>query len=484
MSRTRLRASVVGLVCLVAAACSAFEGDVERSAGPAPGGDEAPTRGAPVEGADGVGDTYFPGLGNGGYDVISYDIDIEWIPDTGEIDGVTTILLSPTQPLATFNLDLYGLDVARVAVDDEDADFDRDGRELTVRPGEVLIPDAEVTVVVDYGGTPEPDPTASFVFAAGWIADGDDVYVASEPSGGATWFPSNDHPSDKATYRISITVPDRLVAVANGVPTGPSGGEPLDGDRLRFVYEMNDPMATYLASVIIGDLEISESEAPNGLPLRDVYPPDMASVVESAFELTGEMIVLFEEWFGPYPFDLYGHAVVDARLGFALENQTLSLFGADLVNYSGVDDIVAHELAHQWFGNHVSPAEWRDIWLNEGFATFAEWIFIEEFFDVPIEDSARDAHDLSRSGVAPGDPGAGDLFNGAVYNRGGLVLYALLHEIGEDDFREVLLEWVERFGGGSASTGEFIDLATEISGADLDDLFDTWLYDEDLPAFP
>lgn len=482
-SRSRFLVVVLAL-CTVVAACSRFDGGPERAVGPDDTTDQDTAPVDPIEGTDGVGDAYFPGLGNGGYDVDSYDLDIGWVPEDEELIGTATITMVPDVALATFNLDLYGMEVDSVTVDGASADFDRDGRELIVTPAEILQPGATVVVEVAYHGTPEPDPTTSFVFTAGWIADGDDVYVASEPSGAATWFPGNDHPSDKATYRIAVTVPDHLVAVANGLGVGPPEGEPVDGGRRRFVYEMNDPMATYLAAVHIGDLEISESEAPNGIPLRDVYPPQLADAVADAFELTGEMLVVFEDWFGPYPFDLYGHGVVDERLGFALENQTLSLFGTDLVGFGGVAEIVAHELAHQWFGNHVSLAGWRDIWLNEGFATFAEWIFVEEFLDGSIEDEARDVHDLSTNLGAPGDPGADDLFGGAVYNRGGLVLYALMVEIGEEDFRALLLEWVERYGGGDAATDDFIALAEEISGDDLDDLFDAWLFGDQLPAFP
>jgi aminopeptidase N len=321
----------------------------------------------------------------------------------------------------------------------------------------------------------------SDVFAVGWHTDGRDAYVVSEPAGAATWFPANDHPVDKAEYRIEVTVPSDLGVIANGRRTSLVSSDGTD----TYVFEAGDPMATYLASVVIGDLEFVEDAAPNGVPLRSAYPRRLAEAAAVDFARTGEMLVAFEERFGPYPFEVYGQVVVDEPLGFALENQTVSLFGSDLVSGRGtVDAVVAHELAHQWFGNAVSPATWRDVWLNEGFATYGEWVWAEAAGGPPVAVSAERVHARADFGVPPGDPGAAELFQPTVYLRGGLVLHALSVEIGDEAFDELLPTWVERFGGGVASTEDLRALAEELSGRDLQAFFDAWVYGASLPPLP
>lgn len=352
---------------------------------------------------------------------------------------------------------------------------------MTLQLPEVLVDGDEATVVVEYSGVPETARIGTDLFGVGWQTDGRDAYVVSEPAGAATWFPANDHPTDKATFRFEITVPDDLEVVANGLQVA----REVDGDRATWTYEASDLMATYLASVVIGDLTFDESVAPTGVPIRNAYPNRLAEAARRDFVNAGEMLSVFTGWFGPYPFEVYGQVVVDEKVGFALENQTLSLFGSDFATGLGlVDQVVAHELAHQWYGNAVSPATWQDIWLNEGFATYAEWIWTQESGGRSIAESATATHAEADFGVAPGDPGAGELFQPTVYLRGGLVVHALSVEIGDEAFRSVLQEWVARYDDSTASTADFQDLAEELSGADLDGFFDAWVHGEELPPLP
>lgn len=479
-----LRAAAVALALLTS--CSPSE-DVVLDAPVVddPGSDDTAgttrtTRGG-VPGAEGVGDPYYPGLGNGGYDVAEYDLAVEWFPDDGSIAGTATVELTATRDLSALNLDLVGLDVETISVDGTDTSFERDGRELTVQLPEVLADGDVATVVVEYAGVPETVRIGTDLFGVGWQTDGRDAYVVSEPAGAATWFPANDHPTDKATFRFEITVPEGLEVVANGLRVS----RDVTGDRVTWVYESSDLMATYLASVVIGDLTFDESIAPTGVPIRNAYPDRLAEAARADFAVAEEMLAVFSDWFGPYPFEVYGQVVVDEDLGFALENQTLSLFGSDFVTGLGlVDRIVAHELAHQWFGNAVSPETWNDIWLNEGFATYAEWIWAQESGGPTIAESAAATHAEADFGVAPGDPGPDELFQPTVYLRGGLVLHALSVEIGEEAFRRVLVEWADRYDDATASTSDLQALAEELSGVDLDRFFDAWVYDDELPPLP
>jgi aminopeptidase N len=436
------------------------------------------TTAAPVgrAGASGVGDPYFPDAGNGGYDVDRYLLELTWNPTRQHLEGTTTIRAIATEALASFSLDLVGLDVTAVDVDGGAARWERpDGHELVVTPARTLPAEATFTTVVRYGGTPAPIAGPA-PLEPGFMTDGREVYVASEPDGAATFFPANDHPTDKATYEIRVTVPDDLDVAANGVlretiPNRAVGTE-------TWVFEAPDLMATYLVQVVVGNLRVERLTGPAGLPIRNVYDADAGARVREAFASQGEMIDFFDDLFGPFPFATYGAVVVDEELGFALETQTLSLFGSDLA----AEPVVAHELAHQWFGDHVSLASWADIWLNEGFATYAQWLWSEHRGAGSVDDIALASARTRGLDVPPADPGPNRLFHATVYVRGALTLHVLRHELGDDVFFRLLRTWVDRYGGASATSADFEALAAEVAGRDLRSLFDAWLRAPGLPV--
>jgi len=433
---------------------------------------------AATPGADSLADPLYPTLGNSGYDARHYDIRLTVDVKKNFIQGSCSLQARAIQSLSAFDLDLHGLEVSGVTVDNVPADFRRSADKLIVTPTTAIPEGSAFTVSVDYSGTPGPVEDASSPgWPVGWTADSSGIFVMSEVTGAMGWYPDNNHPLDKASYTFTITVPQPYVVAANGLLKG----DTRSGGSETYVWEEAIPMASYLSTLEIGDYQLVTGTGPGGLPLRNYFPADSLSEAESATRRTGEMIQYFSSIFGPYPFEAYGIVVVPEKLGTAEEDQTLSVFGTDML-----DEItVAHELAHQWFGDSVSLKSWQDIWLNEGFATYAEALWTEHTQGKAAGDQyMRDIYDSAGSEAAPGTPAAADLFGDAVYDRGALVLYALRRTVGDEVFFRILHDYYAAYAGGNADTQDFIAVAGKDSGRDLKGFFDSWLYSDRLPDLP
>ena len=435
----------------------------------------------PIEPPDpeGVGDSFYPKLGNPGYDVLHYDIELDVDPAANTISALTAITAQATDDLATFNLDLSGLEVLSVTVDGADAGFSRSGHELTVEPASPLAAGSQFEVEVAYSGSPEAveDPGAPFT-ALGWRQEGDVIFTASEPSGSMTWFPSNNHPTDKATYRIEITVPEGLTAASNGLLVE----EVTESGRTTFTWLMDDPMATYLAAVYIGEFErIHDGPLyPDGPVIRDYVHSTAAPEIAEALEVTPDVIAFLEDLLGPYPFDAYGTIVMPFAVGYALENQTLPLHGPASIG----PGIIAHEAAHQWLGNSVTLDDWSEIWLNEGFATYLHLMYEAEHFEADFHDtmSVIYAQLIAVDEIPPKGIDVEDMFGLTVYFRGAVTLHALRRHVGDETFFEILRTHYDRSAGGTTNTEEFLGLVDELAGADAVDVVESWLFDETVPS--
>ncbi|MBW5483865.1 M1 family metallopeptidase [Streptomyces bambusae] len=470
--RTPLRVAAPAVAALVLAATSAA----------CTGG---PVQGRP--GASGLRDPYFPKAGNGGYDVEHYGLDLAYDPDSGRLEGVAVLTARATQGLSSFNLDLDGLDVQGVTVQGAGARFNRTGHELTVRPADDLKKNEVFRTEVRYAGEPRAVKDLDGA-QEGWVRTEDGALGVGEPVGSMAWFPGNHHPSDKATYDITLRVPKGYEGVSNGELRSRTDG--ADG-RTAFAWHSAEPMASYLAIAAVGPYKISTGRSPAGVPLYNAVAPEAAQESAPALDRLGEVVDWGSRVFGPYPFATAGAVVEpEGTLGYALETQSRPV-------YSGPPDVdlLVHETAHQWFGNCVSPASWKDMWLNEGFAVYAEWLWSEQhqgpsaqerfeaFLDGDTEVDDEAGTDWAAFPPAS-PPGAAHISDPPVYYRGAMVLHRIRQEVGDEDFFALVRGWVADHRYGNADTADFTSYAEEQTGTDLDEVWDVWLYGKGRPKPP
>ncbi|MBO3750678.1 M1 family metallopeptidase [Streptosporangiaceae bacterium NEAU-GS5] len=427
-------------------------------------------------GAAGIGDPDFPYDGNGGYDVAHYELTLAYDPAANRLSGTAVVSAKTTQDLTQFNLDLHGMTVSRVTVDGQNARFSRDADELTVfaqlqnaRPFEVAVA---------YAGEPEPVRGSPNLGTYGFARSKDGVFVAAEPDGAKTWFPANDHPADKAAYDFTITVPSGLTAIANGELVG----DPVQGDgTVTYHWRERHPMASYLATMTSGRFEVKTGASPGGIPVYAAVDPQFSDALDKLYSLSGQITDYWSEVFGPYPFSSTGGIIDDFAAGYALETQTKPEYGG----FDPDEAIIAHELAHQWFGDSLSIKRWKDLWLNEGFATYAEWLWGEHTGGRTAAQAFQSAYSSASDAIwnyPPGIAQRNDLFNGSVYTRGGMALHELRATIGDTTFFALIKKWTHDHRYGNVTTDEFIALAEKMSGKDLTDLFGKWLFQKGRPS--
>ncbi|MFI9615318.1 M1 family metallopeptidase [Streptomyces sp. NPDC052023] len=440
----------------------------------------------------GVGDRLFPYLGNPGYDVAAYDLSFTY-PGSNDkpLQAVTTIDARTTAPLSRVNLDFARGKVSSVEVDGEPASFAAAGEDLVITPDEALPEGRWTRITVRHTSDPMPAGGRE----GGWVRTADGLAMANQADAAHLVFPCNDHPSDKARFTFRVTAPEGYTAVANGLQADVK----RSGSATSWTYRTQHPMATELAQVSIGRSTVLRRIGPHALPLRDVVPTRHRTALEPWLAKTPEQISWMESKVGRYPLETYGLLVADASTGFELETQTLSLFEKGLFTDQAfpkwyVDSIMVHELAHQWFGDSVSPRTWSDLWLNEGHATWYEALYAEEKSNRSLESRMRAAYGASDRWRAAGGPPAAPkvpesgsrlgIFRPNVYDGAALVLYALRQEIGRPAFEGLERAWVSRHKDGIATTADFVSLATQMSGRDLNGFFQAWLYGEKTPPMP
>ncbi|MDR1386001.1 MAG: M1 family metallopeptidase [Propionibacteriaceae bacterium] len=466
----------------------------------------------PVAGALTSGDSLLPNQGNGGYDVRHYDIDLVYSPVTvaqpsGSIQATTTITAWADQPLSSFSFDFKGLEVESVTVDQVPAGHSRiedpgqDLHKLVVTPAQPVS--GQFTVAVSYFGQPEEYVLqVGFTMAEGWMANRD--YTAwvngqsvtypadggatgiGQPNGNMTWFPANLTPADKATFTTSLTVPDQYSAVGLGQLREKTPAQP---GTTRWVWEESVATSAFLAVASIGQFTEHDGQVTvNGqtIPISAYGDPNLEALspggAEGVLELLEEILDWGTDQFGAYPASVAGYILAPVRAGWALE-----IFGKPFFARPIQDIVLVHEYVHMWAGDSVSVQDWRDLWLAEGFATYAEWLWQESQGGVSALAQAEsiwtanlDESPLWVASVAR--PAVEQLWGIGSYTGGGLAFAALRAGLGDDVFGQLVRQWFATYAGANASTEDFIDLAQAVSGRDLSQWAQDWLYEPGRPA--
>jgi aminopeptidase N len=431
---------------------------------------------APSPGAPGAGDPYFPTQGNGGYDVQSYQLRVAFTPATEQLSGTAHIAATATKDLSRFDLDLrHNLRVSAVRVNGAAATWSQPAstvQELVITPAAAIADGASFGVDVTYAGTAKPviDPDGSL---DGFIPTDDGAFVASEPQGSPSWFPVNDTPTDKARYDVSMTVPTGLVAVGNGVLRSTIH----HATTTTWRWVLDRPASSYLITSTVGKFDLHMGTTPGGVPYTIAVDPTQRTGAQLTLHKLPAMIDFFSSVYGKYPWGSAGAIIDNApRVGYALETVTKPLFDR------APDELtLAHELAHQWFGDDVTLQRWRDIWLNEGFAEFSDWLWSEHAGErTAAQFLARLMSQPPGSGVwnpPPANPGdAADIFDGSVYERGAGALEALREKVGNGVFFRIMRGWAAAHRYGNATVPDFTAFASGVAGQDLTAFFYEWLY--------
>ncbi|UWP86144.1 M1 family metallopeptidase [Dactylosporangium fulvum] len=429
-----------------------------------------------------VADPIYPGYGNPAIDVQHYGLTLAWAPDTKTLTGTATIKLRAVRAVQQVRLDFSSAyRIGKTSIDGADVAGRIVEGDLTVdRP---LAAGAVATLAVEYQGTPATVPMPSHrgdsePLGLTVTKDGE-LWTMQEPYGASTWYPANDQPSDKALYDIAVTVPAGWAGVASGTPKGRSGD--------TFSYTTAQPVASYLTTLAVGRYTKSEVTGPRGLPITlwtrtgkdDAFIPELKK--------SPEYLGWLEERFGPHPFPSTGAVIVPSES--AMETQQMLTIGGDVLGprpqLDNLGPVLVHEYAHQWFGNAVGPATWKDLWLNEGWATYVEQLHNASHGGPAIErweQAARQQDtELRRRLGPPGSPRADSFAEGNVYLCPALMLRQLHKALGDERFFALGRAWAGGHAGTAQDRAAFIAFVNQQTGRDFTGLINSWL---DSPATP
>jgi aminopeptidase N len=420
-----------------------------------------------------VEDSVYPDVGDPRVDALLYDLDLTWDPADRELTGEAVIDFRATRRAPRFQLDLgRELDVGEVSLDGERVDVVRRGKDLVVRAP--VVADQRYRLRVDYAGTPRPAPAPTtrgdFSTTGFTITEAGEVWTMQEPYGAYTWYPVNDQPSDKALYDVTVHAPAPWTGVSNGHLTELT----TDEGGTTTSWQLTEPASSYLVTLAIGDYAHSSNTTAAGLRVDYWTPRGMAQHLDQV-QGAAAAVDWIESRLGPYPFDSLGLVVTDSMS--AMETQTMVTLGNN--DYVLSPEVIAHELVHQWYGDQVSPSDWRDVWLNEGMTMLMQWLYQDEHDIQTLRASvagARAADQGLRDAYGP--PGDYDprRFGGSnIYTTPGLMWNELRVELGDEEFFRVARSWLTDNDNTSVSREQLYDHWEEETGLELTAFFDAWI---------
>ncbi len=429
-----------------------------------------------------AGDPYSPELGNRGYDAEHYTLTLTLMTtEPALIASVSIAGVSTAEMLQQISLDFIGFEIDSITVNGIPADYFRQETKLIIQLAEPLPSGAPFELEIAYHGSPtrEPSQYVPFIPYLGLIyPDGkNQLFVVAEPDGARYWYPVNDHPRDKASYRFELTVPQGLVGIANGMlvetQTGVRNAYPNGADGDLYIWEHPYPMASAFVTIAAGEYVRIESTSPAGIPLRHYAFAEEEESFESKQALIGEMIDWLSEQLGPYPFEAFGF-VSTSILGASLETQTMVILAE-----SGIHNEweLAHELAHMWFGDWVSLDTWGQMWRSEGIATYLAnmWMTRDDpaMLDEQMDELAQTIAASPRTYPLDNPPRA-ELFGRDSYFKGALLVHGLRKSMGDEAFFNGLRAYLDQYGGGTATDADFQTVMEATAGFSLEEIFVEW----------
>ncbi|HEX5086648.1 MAG TPA: M1 family metallopeptidase [Nocardioides sp.] len=425
-----------------------------------------------------VEDSLYPDVGDPSVDALRYDLDLAWSPDSRTLDGDAIIELRSTESGDHLQLDLgEPLEVSSVTLDGAEVEFQHVGKDLVVEAP--VTKDERYVLDVAYSGTPQPTPAPTNrtdFSTTGWTITPDgETWTMQEPYGAFTWYPVNDQPSDKAYYDFTLTVPSPWIGIANGVMTA----QKEYGGLTTTAWHLSKPASSYVVTVAMGDYTRTTNTTQSGLEISYWVPSDRPELA-SGLQAAAAGLDWLKNLLGPYPFDSLGFLLNDSRSG--METQTMISLGA--TDYTTSTAVLVHEMAHQWYGDEVTPQDWRDVWMNEGMAMYLQGCW-EAAADGRTVDAVMDHYaELERKArAAAGPPAAYDpqqFGQGNIYYGPALMWHELRKKIGDDAFWKLVRAWPARAPETNATYDEYLDWLVNRTHVHRS-FFDSWLLDPTTP---
>lgn len=408
-------------------------------------------------------------------DVLHYDIKIELLPDAKRIKGNVALTIKVNNPdESEVVLNFYdNLKINSISIGGKKVKYSRTKTNIAISPEEKLTD--TILVKINYEGEPKRLGFGSFNFDE---MNGEKlIYTLNEPVFASTWFPCIDLPDDKALADIYITNDSSFVSLSNGKLSGIT----INGNKKTYHWKTYYPISTYLIAIYSGNYKTYSqkyvSASKDTVDLFCYALPEKFDDMIKDFRDHNKYLKVFEEIFGFYPFTKEKYSLAQFNWVYgAMEHQTITGIGTDFI--SGLklfQDMIIHELAHQWWGNAVGPKTWKDIWLNEGFSTYSEALYWEKQsgFDALKTTLAAKFGSFEKGTLYNPDR---NLFSSLVYDKGAWVLHMLRKEVGDSDFFKILRNYYERYKYKNASTKDFQIIAEEISKRNLSHFFDQWIF--------